>query len=92
MDQSIHEIKDQFDAYAYKLGYCVVLFLIAGSRHSNPQFLIKLYKTGVLKMVDMNSLITYGDPSWGENLIPHMPQDWLTPEDLEKVSTKCEKY
>jgi hypothetical protein len=40
--QTIHEILNPFDVET-PLGYGVAIFMIAGSIHSNPQFIIKLY-------------------------------------------------
>jgi hypothetical protein len=53
-----------------ELGYGVALFLIAGSIHSNPQFIIRFYNTGILRTVDQNDIIVYGNPTAGESLIP----------------------
>lgn len=76
--QTIHEIQNPFDAYAKKLGYCLVMFLIAGSPTSNPQFIVKLYHTGDLRTVDQNDLKLYGNPAAGEVLEPSIPDDWKT--------------
>lgn len=74
--QTIHEIHNPFDAYARKLGHCLVMFMIAGSVTSNPQFVVRVYKTGVLRTVDQNDLIVYGNPTAGEDLTPVIPIDW----------------
>jgi hypothetical protein len=68
--QTIHEILNPFDVEVKELGYGVALFLIAGSIHSNPQFIIRFYKTGILRTVDQNDIIVYGNPTAGESLIP----------------------
>lgn len=76
MQQIIHEIQNPFDAYAKKIGHCLVMFLIAGSCTSNPQFIVKIYNKGDLRTVDQNDLKLYGNPSMGENLVPDIPNDW----------------
>jgi len=68
--QTIHEILNPFDVEVNKLGYGVALFMIAGSVHSNPQFIVRFYNTGELRTVDQNDLIVYGNPTAGESLIP----------------------
>lgn len=68
--QTIHEILNPFDVEVKELGYGVALFLIAGSIHSNPQFIVKFYHTGQLRTVDQNDIAVYGNPSNGEKLKP----------------------
>jgi len=80
------ELNNPFDAYAKLLGYCLVLFMIAPSATSNPQFIVKLYGSGDLRVVDMVDLKVYGNPSAGENLIPTIPSDWI------KKAEKPENY
>jgi len=48
----------------------VALFLITGSIHSNPQFIVRFYHTGQLRTVDQNDLRVYGNPTAGESLKP----------------------
>ena len=67
--QTIHEILNPFDVQT-PLGYGVALFMIAGSIHSNPQFVVKMYDTGILRTIDQNDIRVYGNPSNGEKLIP----------------------
>jgi hypothetical protein len=67
--QTIHELLNPFDVET-PLGYGVVLFMIAGSIHSNPQFVIRLYETGKVRTVDQNDILIYGNPTTGEPLIP----------------------
>jgi len=68
--QTIHEILNPFDVEVVELGYGVVLFMIAGSIHSNPQFVVRFYHTGELRTVDQNDIKVYGNPTTGESLIP----------------------
>lgn len=62
MQQVIHEIQDRFDIKVRKLGDGTALFLFAGSTSSNPYFLVRLYSTGQLRMVEMTDIEMYGDP------------------------------
>lgn len=68
--QTIHEVLNPFDVEVRELGYGVVLFMIAGSIHSNPQFVVRFYHTGELRTVDQNDIRVYGNPTTGESLIP----------------------
>jgi hypothetical protein len=75
--QTVHEIVNPFDAYARELGYCMVMFMIIGSVHSNPQFIVRIYDTGIMRTVDQNDLILYGNPTTGESLTPPIPENWV---------------
>lgn len=68
--QTVHEILNPFDVEVDKLGYGVAIFMITGSIHSNPQFIVRFYNTGELRTVDQNNLRVYGNPSAGESLKP----------------------
>lgn len=68
--QTVHEILNPFDVEVKQLGYGVALFMIVGSIHSNPQFIVRFYNTGQLRTVDQNDLSVYGNPTAGENLDP----------------------
>lgn len=74
--QTLLELANPFDAYAKNLGHCLVMFMVAGSSTSNPQFVVKLYHTGDLRTVDQNDLKLYGNPAAGEKLVPEIPEDW----------------
>ena len=67
--QTIHEILNPFDVQT-PIGYGVALFMVAGSIHSNPQFVVKMYDTGILRTIDQNDIKVYGNPSNGEKLNP----------------------
>ena len=67
--QTIHEILNPFDVET-PLGHGVALFMIAGSIHSNPQFIVKLYHTGLLRTVDQNDIKVFGNPTAGESINP----------------------
>jgi hypothetical protein len=68
--QTVHEILNPFDVEVRELGYGVALFLITGTIHSNPQFIVRFYHTGELRTVDQNDLRVYGNPTAGESLKP----------------------
>ena len=68
--QTIHEIVNPFDVEVKELGYGVALFMIAGSVHSNPQFIVRFYHTGNVRTVDQNDMRIYGNPTTGETLAP----------------------
>ena len=68
--QTVHEILNPFDVEVRELGHGVALFLITGSIHSNPQFIVRFYHTGELRTVDQNDLRVYGNPTAGESLKP----------------------
>ena len=74
--QTVHEIHNPFDAYAKQLGECLVMFMITGSVTSNPQFIVRIYHTGLIRTVDQNDIIVYGNPTTGEDLTPPIPEDW----------------
>lgn len=67
--QTIHEILNPFDVQT-PIGYGVALFMIAGSIHSNPQFVVKFYDTGILRTVDQNDIKVFGNPTAGESINP----------------------
>jgi len=67
--QTIHEILNPFDVET-PLGYGVALFIIAGSIHSNPQFIVKIYNSGIVRTIDQNDIKIFGNPTTGESLIP----------------------
>lgn len=74
--QTIHEVHNPFDVYVRKLGEGLVLFMIAGSVSSNPQFIVRLYHSGDIRTVDQNDVKMYGNPTAGESLIPQIPEEW----------------
>jgi hypothetical protein len=67
--QTVHEIMNPFDVDT-PLGYGVALFMITGSIHSNPQFIVKFYDTGLVRTIDQNDIKIYGNPTAGENIKP----------------------
>ena len=69
INQTIHEILNPFDVDT-PLGHGVALFMIAGSIHSNPQFIVRLYHSGIVRTIDQNDIKIYGNPTAGEKLKP----------------------
>jgi len=67
--QTIHEIMNPFDVDT-PIGYGVALFMISGSIHSNPQFVVRFYDTGIVRTIDQNDIKIYGNPTTGEKLKP----------------------
>lgn len=56
MYQSIHEFQDPPDAFVRQLGWGSVRLMALGSVNTNPGFLVRLYKTGMVRWVDMLDL------------------------------------
>lgn len=75
MQQTILEISNPFDAYARNLGYCLVMFMIAPSPLSNPQWIVRVYGSGDMRVVDTIELKAYGNPAI-DGLLPDIPEDW----------------
>jgi len=50
--QTIHEIMNPFDVDT-PLGYGVALFMISGSIHSNPQFIVRFYHSGEVRTLQL---------------------------------------
>lgn len=73
--QTIHEILNPFDVEVRELGHGVALFMIAGSIHSNPQFIVRFYHSGEIRTVDQNDMRIYGNPTAGESLLPKTFED-----------------
>lgn len=83
--QTIHEIVNPFDVEVTKLGHGVALFMIAGSIHSNPQFIVRLYNTGEVRTVDQNDIKIYGNPTTGEPLTPTQTTPDKAPKYVDRV-------
>ncbi len=67
--QTIHEILNPFDVQT-PLGDGVAIFMIAGSIHSNPQFIVRIYHSGLVRTIDQNDIKIYGNPTTGEKINP----------------------
>jgi hypothetical protein len=75
MIQTMLELNNPFDAYARGLGYCMVMIVIAPSSLSNPQFIVRVYGSGDIRVVDQNDLKVYGVP-FIDGLHPDIPEEW----------------
>jgi len=62
--QTIHEILNPFDVQT-PIGSGTALFMIAGSMHSNPYFVVRLHNTGNVRCIDQNDIQIYGNPMDG---------------------------
>lgn len=62
--QTIHEILNPFDVET-PIGPGTALFMIAGSIHSNPHFVVRLHNTGNIRCIDQNDIQIYGNPMDG---------------------------
>lgn len=74
--QTLLELANPFDVSVKGLGPATVMFLIAGSNTSNPQFIVRLYDTGMVRTVDQNDISIYGNPAAGQSLVPNLPEGW----------------
>lgn len=74
--QTILELSNPFDVHT-PLGHTVAMFLIIGSFTSNPQLICKIYRTVIIKSFDTNDVRVYGSPSYGEPLVPEIPEGWI---------------
>lgn len=90
--QTIHEIVNPFDVEVKKLGHGVALFMIAGSIHSNPQFIIRFYNTGEVRTVDQNDIQIYGNPTTGEPLVPQTNAPKTQDKAPKSTSTVCDNW
>ena len=91
--QTIHEIVNPFDVEVRKLGHGVALFMIAGSIHSNPQFIVRFYNTGEVRTVDQNDIQIYGNPTTGEPLVPTQTPGQAAPSKPSKhVDRVCDNW
>ena len=90
--QTIHEIVNPFDVEVKKLGHGVALFMIAGSIHSNPQFMVRFYNTGEVRTVDQNDIQIYGNPTTGEPLVPQTNTPKTQDNASKSTSTMCDNW
>ena len=85
MIQTIHEIEDKFDIEVRDLGQALAMFIFSGSVSSNPCFMVRLYKNGQLRIVDMADCLMYGNPGNSDDVfVPPIPDSWKKKE--EKVA------
>ena len=72
--QTMHELSDGWTVYT-PMGKGTVLIITTPSYLSNPVAYVKL-DDGQLKHFDTNDIRMAGSPTYGENLIPSIPQNW----------------
>lgn len=95
--QTLLELANPFDAYAKNLGDCLVMFVVAGSSTSNPQFIVRLYSNNDLRTVDQNDLKVYGNPgNSADKFLPEIPNEWkpsrkIPDDDKKYFETEAQK-
>lgn len=75
MNQTIHELAEGWTVHT-PLGYGTALLITTPSYLSNSIVYVKIEATGELKHFDTNDIRIYGSPTYGENLVPPIPDDW----------------
>lgn len=78
--QTIHEIAEGWTVYT-PLGEGTALLYLAPSYLNNGVVVVKLSKTGELKHFDTNDIRMQGSPTYGEPLVPKLPEEWNTKKD-----------
>ncbi len=80
----ILEVNDPLDCYVRELGEASIRFIVWGSLNSNPQFLVRLYGSGEMRVADMTDVRVYGNPGDKRDgkLIPPIPYGWEKQEEL----------
>lgn len=73
--QTILELSNPLDGFAKHLGYCMAMYLIMPSSLSNPQFIVRIYGSGDVRVVDQNDIKLYGNP-FIDGLNPPIPEEW----------------
>lgn len=73
--QTIIELSNPIDGIAREIGYCMAMFMLLPSALSNPQFIVRQYYTGFIRVVDAVDFIAYGNPAI-DGLIPPIPKEW----------------
>lgn len=77
----LHEFDDPFDVYVRELGEGSARLLAWGSVNANPSFLVRIYGTGELVVVDMKDLRVAGNPGDERDGFP----GWVIPPHWVKV-------
>lgn len=75
MLQTMMELVNPFDCHVRLMGEGTAMFMIAGSNTSNPQFMVRLYETGMMRTVDQNDIIIWGNPAFETHKIV-IPESW----------------
>lgn len=73
--QTLLELSDGWEVYT-PLGRGVALVITTPSYLGNSTVYVKLEKTGQLKHFDTNDIRMTGSPTYGEQLVPNLPEGW----------------
>jgi hypothetical protein len=81
----LHEFADPFDVFVRELGEGSARVMIWGSVNANPQFLVRLYGSGKVVVVDMTDLRVAGNPGDPRDGLPgwEIPTLWRPLPELE---------
>jgi hypothetical protein len=84
MTQTIHELNEGWSVET-PLGYGVALLVTTPSYLSNSILYVKM-EDGRLLHMDSNDVRLLGSPTYGEDLIPNLPEGWKNhkPKDTVK--------
>lgn len=75
IQQTIHELYEGWTVHT-PIGRGTALLITTPSYLSNSIVYVKIEETGELKHFDANDIRIYGSPTYGENLVPKIPQAW----------------
>jgi len=71
------ELTDTWDCVVRQHGEGNIRMIVWGSQNSNPQFLVRLYGSGKLLVVDQSDLRTQGNPGDERDIFPlPIPEGW----------------
>jgi len=71
------ELADPIDCVVREHGEGSIRVMVWGSVNANPQFLVRLYGSGKLLVVDQSDLRTQGNPGDERDLFPlPIPEGW----------------
>jgi len=86
------ELADPIDCVVREHGEGSIRVMVWGSVNANPQFLVRLYGSGKLLVVDQSDLRTQGNPGDERDIFPlPIPEGWEkpTPKDLREAAYKA---
>lgn len=83
--QTLLELSDGWDVET-PLGKGVVLIITTPSYLGNSTLYVKLEETSELKHFDSNDVRFYGSPTYGENIIPNLPEGWKNYKPKDTVN------
>jgi hypothetical protein len=83
------ELADPIDCVVREHGEGSIRVMVWGSVNSNPQFLVRLYGSGKLLVVDQSDLRTQGNPGDERDIFPlPIPEGW-EPRKKPSDEPKC---